>query len=154
MYDTPERVKVSDSGLVLDDDGQDLRGRNVIDGLGADIGKVSNLFVDVQHRKVRLLEIRTSGIPGFGRHALLPIDSVTAVAVHDIHIDQTGDRVANSPVYDPELVPTPTRDYWEPFYGYYGLSPYWGDGYFYPGFPLSLEQRPVGDEHSIHARDI
>jgi hypothetical protein len=48
----------------------------------------------------------------------------------------------------------PTREYWEPFYGYYGLSLYWGNGYLYPGFPLSLEQRPVVNEHSSHAQDL
>jgi hypothetical protein len=37
-------------------------------------------------------------------------------------------------MYDPTLIKAPTREHWEPFYGYYGLSPYWGDGYMYPTF--------------------
>jgi sporulation protein YlmC with PRC-barrel domain len=149
-----ELVKITDTDLLLDDEKQDVRGRKVIDRHGATVGHVSNLFVDVDKRKVRLLEIRTTGLPGFWRHALLPVDAVTSVGAHEIRIDQTREGLDHSPGYSPQLVPMPTREYWEPFYGYYGLSPYWGDGYFYPGFPLSLEQQPVVDAHSLHARDL
>jgi sporulation protein YlmC with PRC-barrel domain len=134
-----ELIKVTDTDLRLDDGALDIRGRKVIDRHGGTIGHVSNLFVDIDKRKVRLLEIRTTGSPGFGRHALLPVDAVTAVRAHEILVDQTRDSVDYSPAYSPQLVATPTREYWEPFYGYYGLSPYWGEGYRYPKFPLSLE---------------
>jgi hypothetical protein len=34
------------------------------------------------------------------------------------------------------------------------LPPFWGNDYLYPGFPLSLEQRPAVNEHSSHAQDL
>jgi sporulation protein YlmC with PRC-barrel domain len=150
-----ELQKISDTELLLDDDAQDVRGRNVIDHNGEPIGHVSNLFIDVDERKVRLLEIRSGGFLGIGNtHFLLPVDAVTSVDKTAVHVNQTRERIAHAPVYDPNLVQMPTRDYWEPFYGYYGLPPYWGNGYLYPGFPLSREQQPIHDEHAAHARDI
>ncbi len=150
-----ELQKLSDTDLMLSDDRQDVRGRHVTDQHGVSIGHVSNLFIDADERKVRLLEIRSGGFIGLGdKHFLLPADAVTSVDNDCVHVNQTRDRVVHSPAYDPKLTELPTREYWEPFYGYYGLSPYWGNGYMYPGFPLSLEQQPVHDEHSIHDRDI
>jgi sporulation protein YlmC with PRC-barrel domain len=150
-----ELQKLSDTGLILDDSRQDVRGRRVIDRDGEEIGHVSDLFVDADERKVRLLEVRAGGMLGLGdRHFLIPIDAISSVSEHASHLNATHTHVAGSPVYDPHLVELPTRQYWEPFYGYYGLSPYWGQDYLYPGFPLSLEQRPEVDEHSIHARDL
>ncbi len=128
--------RLSDLGLVLSDPGQDIRGRKVIDRHGADIGHVSGLFIDADERKVRMVELRTGGFIGIGeRHFLLPVDAIASVDEHDVHVNESGERIVHSPVYDPTLVAEPTRDYWEPYYGYYGLSPYWGNGYMYPTFP-------------------
>ncbi len=150
-----ELQKLDDTGLILDDDAQDVRGRKLIDQHGETIGHVSNLFIDADERKVRLLEVRAGGFLGIGdRHFLVPADAVTSVEKDAVHVNETRERILHSPVYNPHLVQAPTREYWEPFYGYYGLSPYWGTGYLYPGFPLSLEQQPVNNEHSIHARDL
>lgn len=150
-----ELQKLDDTGLTLDDGRQDIRGRKLVDGAGAVIGHVSNLFIDAGDRKVRMLEIRAGGFLGIGdQHFLLPVDAVTRVEEHVVHVNETRERIVHSPVYNPHLVPAPTREYWEPFYGYYGLPPYWGNDYLYPGFPLSLEQRPAVDEHSSHAQDL
>jgi hypothetical protein len=46
----------------------------------------------------------------------------------------------HSPAYDPNLVVRPPREDWEPYYGYYGFSPYWGGGYLYPHFPMSRKE--------------
>ena len=150
-----ELQKLDDTGLTLDDDRQDIRGRKLIDGAGETIGHVSNLFIDAAERKVRMLEVRAGGFLGLGdRHFLLPVDAVTRVEDDAVHVNETRERIVHSPGYDPHLVEAPTREYWEPFYGYYGLPPYWGNDYLYPGFPLSLEQRPTVNEHSSHAQDL
>jgi sporulation protein YlmC with PRC-barrel domain len=150
-----ELRKLADTDLILDDEAQDVRGRKLIDQHGETIGHVSNLFIDTDERKVRLLEVGAGGFLGLGdKHFLIPADAVTSVENNSVHVNESRERIVHSPVYNPHLVEAPTREYWEPFYGYYGLSPYWGAGYMYPGFPLSLEQQPVRDEHSVHDRDL
>lgn len=150
-----ELQKLDDTGLTLDDDRQDIRGRRLVDGAGEAIGHISNLFIDAGERKVRMLEVRAGGFLGLGdKHFLLPVEAITSVDAGVVHVNETRERIIHSPVYDPQLVPEPAREYWEPFYGYYGLPPFWGNDYLYPGFPLSLEQRPEVNEHSSHAQDL
>ena len=135
-------VKLTNTSLELADFNQDIRGRKVVDRHGDEIGHVSSLFIDEAERKVRMIEIRAGGFFGIGeRHFLVPVDAITSVEKDEVHINATREHVAGSPPYDPGLIDQPTQSNWEPYYGYYGLSPYWGYGYMYPGFPLSLEER-------------
>jgi sporulation protein YlmC with PRC-barrel domain len=130
--------KLSDSGLTLSDPSQDIRGRKVVDKSGDEIGHVSHLFIDEDERKVRMLEIAAGGFLGLGeRHFLVPVDAVTSVTKEAVQVNESRDRIVKSPSYDPPLVVAPTQMYWEPFYGYYGLSPYWAPGYTYPHFPIA-----------------
>ena len=137
--------KLSNTGLSLADSSQDIRNRKVIDRHGDEIGHVSDLFIDQDERKVRMLEIRAGGFLGIGdRHVILPVDAITSVTKDEVHVNQTGERVAHSPTYDPTLfAEAPAQDFW-PYYGYYKLSPYWGAGYMYPEFTPSRE-RPITD---------
>jgi sporulation protein YlmC with PRC-barrel domain len=131
-----ELEKLDDSGLELDDYTQDLRGRKVVDRDGAQIGHVSNLFIDRSERKVRMLEIRTGGFLGIGeRHVVLPIDSILRVSKDLVTVRDVRAFVAASPAYDPKLVVDPRQEAWAPFYGYYGVTPYWDGAYTYPRYP-------------------
>jgi|SRR5580658_2395872 sporulation protein YlmC with PRC-barrel domain len=137
--------KLNDTGLALADPGQDIRGRKVVDRDGAEIGHVSNLFIDQVERKVRMLEIRAGGILGLGdKHFLLPVDAISKVGNYEVTVGDTRERVIHSPVYDPALIEA-TVEYIEPYYGYYGHAPFWGPGYLYPGFPVSGEQTSLHD---------
>lgn len=130
--DTPLE-KLTDSGLVLADATQDIRGRKVVDTSGVQIGHASALFIDEGERKVRMIEVRVGDVLGIGgHHVLLPVDAVTKVDAHEVHVNQTRAHVLQSPAYDPEIIVPPERDYWSPYYGYYGYQPYWGSGYLYP----------------------
>jgi sporulation protein YlmC with PRC-barrel domain len=135
---------LSGSNLILANPDLDIRGRAVVDRHGVEIGHVSDLFVDASERKVRMLQIRTGGgFLGIGdRHVLLPVDAIASVAKDTVHVNETRDRVVNSPAYDPALLEAPTPKIWEPYYGYYGLLPYWGTGYTYPEFPTDVAQVP------------
>jgi sporulation protein YlmC with PRC-barrel domain len=145
---------LNDTGLILADRDGDIRGRKVIDPDGTEIGRVSDLFIDENERKVRMLEIRAGGFLGLAeRHALLPVDAITSVNEHAVHVNETRERVAHSPAYDPSLIKAPTVESWEPFYGYYGLSPYWGNGYMYPDFPMAREDEQTIDHGALHTRD-
>jgi sporulation protein YlmC with PRC-barrel domain len=141
VSNTSPLAKLSETDLDLADPSQDIRGRKVLDSEGGEIGHVSALFVDEAERKVRMLEIRAGGLLGIGeQHFLLPVDAVTSVDKHDVHVNETHERIVHSPAYDPQLVEFPERSYWEPYYGYYGLSPYWGTGYIYPGVPFAEDE--------------
>ena len=142
----PERSaaleNLNDSALVLENPHLDIRGHTVIDRHGLEIGHVSDLFVDAGERKVRMLQLRTGGFAGIGeRHFLLPVDAIVGVEKHTVRVNETRERVQNSPAYDPTLLDAPTSSLWEPYYGYYGILPYWGFGYAYPIFPS--EDGPV-----------
>jgi sporulation protein YlmC with PRC-barrel domain len=142
-----EFVRLGDAGLVVADASQDIRGRKVIDRQGEEIGHVSGLFIDRDLRKVRMLEIAVGGFLGFGaRHVLLPVDTLTSVTKDAVHVSETRERLATSPVYDPTLIVEPQARAWEPFYGYYGLQPYWTNGYRYPEFPLEHDVKVLHHE--------
>ena len=146
-----ELEKLSETGLILADPSEDIRGRKVVDASGEDIGHVSALFIDRAERKIRMLEIRAGGFLGLGeRHFLLPAEAVTNVAEGEVHISQTRDRVVHSPAYDPALEVAPTPEYWGGYYNYYGMSPYVGTGFgaamMYPTFSQPTKSSRE-DEH-------
>lgn len=117
-----ELAKLSETGLTLADSTED-------------IGHVSALFIDQSKRKVQVLEIRAGGFLEIGdRHFLLPVEAITNVAEGEIHINQTLERVVNSPAYDPALAVPRTPEYLRSDYGYYGMSPAMGAGFLYPNF--------------------
>ncbi|HEY5085820.1 MAG TPA: PRC-barrel domain-containing protein [Gemmatimonadaceae bacterium] len=125
--------KLKDTTLTLSDSSQDIRGRKVIDRHDEEIGHVTALFIDKGERRVRMLEIRAGGFLGLGdRHFLLPVDAITSVAKDEVHVNETRERIVNSPAYDPNLTETPTQESWAPLYGYYGFSPFSSTGYVYP----------------------
>lgn len=131
-------ARLSETDLVLADDNEDVRGRKVIDRHGKEIGSVADLFIDEQERRIRMMQIKAGGFLGLGeRHLLLPADAITEVTKTEVHVNVTLDRIVGSPPYDPKLVPAPVAEPWGSYYGYYGVTPYYGMGYVYPGFPIS-----------------
>jgi sporulation protein YlmC with PRC-barrel domain len=135
LPNTTPLEKLRDTGLELADPLQDIRGRKVVDADGTDIGHISGLFIDEGERKVRMLEVRVGGFLGVGdHHVLLPVEAITAVAKHEVRVNESRDRLVHSPAYNPELIDAPENDFWGPYYGYYGMAPYWGNGYLYPNF--------------------
>ncbi len=124
---------LKEAGETLEDASQDIRGRDVIAKGGEKIGQVDALFVDTEEEKVRFLRIAAGGFLGIGeRKWLIPVDAITRVAKDEVHVDQSRDRIASSPVYDPAVIATPSNDYYGGLYGYYGMTPFWGGGYLYP----------------------
>lgn len=122
---------LGDRGQTVEGSVNDVRGREVKDKDGTGIGKVADLVVDDQEKKVRFLVVEHGGFLGFGeKKTLIPVDAVTKVTEDEVHIDQSGERVAAAPGYDPELVGD--RNYHAGLYNYYGYAPFWGAGYMYP----------------------
>jgi sporulation protein YlmC with PRC-barrel domain len=121
-------VKLGDTDLMLSDPLQDVRGRKVIDSFGDDIGHVTELFIDNAERKIRFLQVGVGGFLGLGeRQFLIPIEDVTRITEGTVHISHARDHVVKSPAFNPRLSRPHERDDWNPYYGHYGVSPYWDD---------------------------
>lgn len=130
--ETSKLIKLTDSGQTLTPE-EDIRGFDVKDKDGEDIGKIDELLIDEAENKVRFLEVASGGFLGIGENkSFIPVDAITRID-ENVHIDQTRGHVAGAPAYDPELVDQ--SSYYEDVYGYYGYSPFWGAGYLYPPFP-------------------
>ena len=124
---------LEDADLITRDRDEDIRSRKVVDASGSEIGKVEELLVDDAEQKVRFLRISSGGFLGIGKsRVLVPVEAITSITEDEVRIDQTRDRVAQAPTYDPELV---DENYYDSLYGYYGYTPFWGFGYVYPPYP-------------------
>ena len=129
-------IRLGDSGQMLADPAEDIRGSRVHDRDGEEIGKIDDLLIDEDEGKVRMVRIEEGGFLGIGSTPFfLPVDAITSIADGEVHVDQTRSRVAEAPRYDPEL--TDQSDYFSELYDHYGYAPYWGPGYIYGGFPFS-----------------
>ncbi len=129
--DTATLYTLGDRGKTVDGSVNDVRGRQVKDKNGVGIGTVADLLVDDREGKVRFLLVEHGGFLGFGEtKTLIPVDAVTTITHSEVTIDQSRDRVAAAPGYDPDLVDD--RPHHASIYGYYGYPPYWGAGYIYP----------------------
>ena len=64
-------VKLSDSEFVLEDRTQDIRGLDVYDKNGEEIGTVEGLYADTEERKVRFLDVGAGGYLGWERRISL-----------------------------------------------------------------------------------
>lgn len=126
--------RLEDSDLQLADPNADIRGKKVRELAGEEIGKVHDLLIDEEERKVRFIEVSSGGVLGIGdTKFLLPVEAVTAVMDDEIRINQARTQVVGSPRYDPNLIEPPDLD---ELYRYYGYgTPYWGRGYVYPRYP-------------------
>lgn len=129
-------IKLSDSNLTVADPAEDVRGRKVLDANHEEIGHVDDLLIDDRDNKVRFLRVASGGFLGLGESTfLIPIDAIKSIDDQHVHIDQSRERVARAPRYDPDLE---DDSYYGNVYGYYGYAPFWGMGYMYPRYPYYL----------------
>ena len=114
-----EFVKLSYSDLRLKDPEQDVRGLEVYERGGNQIGSVGDLYIDEQERKVRLLEVGAGGFLGMGeKHFLIPAEAVASVGEDGVTIDHSREKVAGYPPFDPDV--EPESNYQRALYDYYG----------------------------------
>lgn len=134
-----------DAHLTTRDRAEDIRSRKVVDADGKDIGEIDALLIDDQEEKVRFLQVASGGFLGIGQSkVLIPVEAISKIDRHVVHVEQTRERVASAPNYDPELI---EDQYYEGLYGYYGYQPYWGAGYVYPPYPFyPPTQRPASTQ--------
>jgi sporulation protein YlmC with PRC-barrel domain len=126
-------VRLSDTDLTVADRADDIRGRDVLDMAGEQLGEVDDLFIDGRERKVRFLQVASGGFLGLGTTKfLIPVDAIMRVTEDAVYISQSRERVAVAPAYDPTLV---DERYQDEVYGHYGYPPYWAPDYRYPPYP-------------------
>lgn len=135
VEDSDVLVKISEMGETIKLDDEDIRGYEVLDKNGADLGKVHDLLVDKRKNKVRFFVVASGGFLGLGESkSFIPVDAITRIDNEKVHIDQSLERVAAAPPYDPELVND--KEYNETSYSHYGYDPFWMTGGGYPGLLL------------------
>lgn len=118
-------VRLADVVLELADPADDVRGRNVVDRNGDEVGKVDGLIIDETERRVRFLEVGSGGFLGLGEHKqLVPTEAITRVDHDSVHISPERTHVAGGPAYDPDI-DTGHRHY-EDVYTYYDYPPFGG----------------------------
>lgn len=124
--DQHQLVRLSDSDWRLQAPEQDIRGLDVYDDEGNEIGSVEDLYVDTEERKVRFLDVGAGGFLGIGeKHFMLPVEAVADVGEDGVFIEQGREKVVGSPPFDTDVVP-PTTDYQRDLYEYYGYAPAMG----------------------------
>jgi sporulation protein YlmC with PRC-barrel domain len=114
-------MRLGDSGRLLADPDQDIRGHTVLDQDGHEIGKIGDLLVDPEQRRVRLLVVEHGGLFGVGATPLfIPVETVHLVTDGVVRLDRTRVQVAEAPPYDPELVDR--ENTMTDLYAYYGFT--------------------------------
>jgi sporulation protein YlmC with PRC-barrel domain len=115
-------TKLSEADLPLEEPWQDIRGLEVYDANGEQIGSVEDLYVDRDSRLPRFLEVSAGGFLGIGeKHFLIPIEEVSREMGEDrVTVNQPRDKVVESPDFDPDDVANP--DVQRAIHAYYGRT--------------------------------
>jgi sporulation protein YlmC with PRC-barrel domain len=124
MTFTRDLDPLTSSGLELDDPSRDLRGRNVVDEDGHDVGTVADMLIDPQLRIARMLVLETGGLLGMGKKQyLVPLE-----AAHDdgeqVRIKRSKDEITREPEYRLSDGEEEELQYAQ-VYSAYGIRPYW-----------------------------
>jgi sporulation protein YlmC with PRC-barrel domain len=115
-------TKLSEAELPLEEPWQDIRGLEVYDVNGEQIGSVEDLYVDRDARLPRFLEVSAGGFLGIGKkHFLIPIEEISREMGEDrVTVNQPRDKVVESPDFDPDDVANP--DIQRAIHAYYGRT--------------------------------
>lgn len=123
---TRDLEELTYSGLELADPTMDLRGRDAHDREGERVGTVTDLLIDPDQRKARMLEVVSGGgLLGIGKKQLLvPVEAIAGGDLRTVYIDKLKDEIRAGPEYQPKEIDEEESHYVE-VYAYYGKAPYW-----------------------------
>jgi sporulation protein YlmC with PRC-barrel domain len=115
-------VKLSEEDLHLDEPWQDIRGLDVYDVDGEQIGSVEELYVERDSRLPRFLVVSAGGFLGVGKkHFLVPVEEVSRDMGEQerVTLNWDRDKVVSSP--NLEADEAPPSDVQRAVLAYYGL---------------------------------
>jgi sporulation protein YlmC with PRC-barrel domain len=118
----PNLVKLSEEELHLDEPWQDIRGLDVYDVDGEQIGSVEELYVERDSRLPRFLVVGAGGFLGLGKkHFLVPVEEVSRDMGEGERVTLNRDRekVVGSPNFEADEAPR--SDVQRAVLAYYGL---------------------------------
>jgi len=116
-------IKLSDSDFTLEDPSHDIRGRDLYDVDGDQIGTVEDLYVDEQEGEVRFLTFSSGGFWGTSigeTYRMIPVEAITDASGERVTIDFNRPKVESAPEFDINVAPT--ADYQRGIYDYYGYE--------------------------------
>jgi sporulation protein YlmC with PRC-barrel domain len=120
----PNLIKPSASeNLRLREPLKNIRGLDVYDSNGEEIGSVEDLFVDQEAQFPRFLDVGAGGFLGIGKkHFLVPFEEVSRHVSEEerVIVRQNREKVLGSPDFDPDEMPE--VDLQRAVYAYYGYS--------------------------------
>ena len=98
-------TKLSETDLPLEEPWQDMRGLDVYDLAGEQIGTVADLYVDRETRLASYLVVSAGGFLGVGKKTfLVPVEEVSRDVGEDrVTITVPKEKVLNSPEFDPDV---------------------------------------------------
>lgn len=80
----------------------DLRGRQVFDDSGEEIGTVRDLFLDEEGQQVHYLDVRAGGFLGLGdRMLVIPPHVVDGISEERVTLNQSRQKVIEEPEFSP-----------------------------------------------------
>lgn len=110
-----DRAQDVDGARDMDRAQDDVRGREVRDRGGQEVGTVEDVYVDREGAIPRFLVVNAD--PGFARGLfLIPTEAVSGISADQVTLNQDRNKVADSPSFEQE----PDRRYQVALYRYYG----------------------------------
>ena len=87
--------------VTLMDSNEDIVDRKVVDHTGEEVGKVDDLFVDLNERRVRFISVKSGDVFGVGgKTVLVPVDAIESAGTDQIVVSESKDRILNGPLAD------------------------------------------------------
>jgi hypothetical protein len=118
----PNLVKLSEEELHLDEPWQDIRGLDVSDIDGEQIGSVEELYVERDSRLPRFLVVSAGGYLGLGKkHFLVPVEEGSRDMGEEerVTLNRDRDKVVGSPNFEADEAPP--SEVQRAVLAYYGL---------------------------------
>ena len=120
-YVEPNIFKLSESDYQLEEPRLDIRGFEVYDSNGEQIGSVEDFYIDREAHVTRFLDVSAGGFLKIGKkHFLIPVEEFTRDLSEEdrVRVNHDRDKVLDSPAFNPDGVPD--LDFQRTIYAYYG----------------------------------
>jgi uncharacterized protein YrrD len=104
----------------------DLRGREVLDREGEQVGTVEDMLIDPALRVPRMVKIETGGgLLGIGKkHHLVPLEAISGGDPRTVHVAKSKDEILGAPEYSQSEGDEEEAHYTD-VYAYFGIPTYW-----------------------------